>query len=326
VLIDYLKECAASLPTVSRIKCPTCNASVKSYCFTCVELYETESLPLCIQKGSLDLPFGVDFILDDRRASATGIPVMTLLRECSKQKERRQREQVGVTTSNVDNNNQQDGIQQGSDYAADNRLSEGSSDSHEIAGKDPSPATDIITAPLMKARLFDYYKGQIPDYTNDADGTYLLFPDSTSVPLSSLDVYTIKRLVLLDCKWSRTSTRMLPSIASLPKVHLDQIPSQSFYWRWHNSGEGRLCTVEALYYAAYQVASQRGWSADKCQELVHLLCLFGRQRETIRRQYELDGGQSLPPHLPFTEDGKQYQRDLRKDNRPKRLKATENGK
>jgi len=182
-----------------------------------------------------------------------------------------------------------------------------------------------------------------PTYENDdeQDGTYLLFPSPSSVPLSSILSRTddnssssppsrkIKRLVVLDCKWCRSSVRLDKNLSHLPQVHLDDPPCQSYYWRWHNSGSGMLSTIEAVYFAAWQVGElQSQWSLDQRQHLLSLFWLFGIQREIIRRQYEngvfkkeIDGTVKQLP-VPFTEDGKEYQRSLRRlhPNRGKKKK------
>ena len=73
-----------------------------------------------------------------------------------------------------------------------------------------------------------------------------------------------------------------------------------------------LSTVEALYFAAWQVAEQKQWSLQERRPLVNLLWVFGVQRALIRRQYETGRTtHSVIPYLPFTEDGKECARKLR---------------
>lgn len=58
----------------------------------------------------------------------------------------------------------------------------------------------------FNCRLFDYNDGQadsLDSYDENVQGTYLLFPGESSVPLDSLDPSKVKRLVVLDCKWVR---------------------------------------------------------------------------------------------------------------------------
>jgi DTW domain-containing protein YfiP len=120
------------------------------------------------------------------------------------------------------------------------------------------------------------------------------------------------RLVVLDCKWARRSIRLHPSIARLPRVHLDDPPAESYYWRWHNSGEGMLSTVEAVYYAAWQVGAELRWQQDRLEDLAALFWLFRHQRDAIRNWYEHGDGRYHPAPLPFTEAGKEFNRTKHK--------------
>lgn len=257
LLVEFLTECSEVEGASHRVHCHVCGASRSLYCPDCCRIViPKEKWPKVIQGGSLRLPFLVDIILDDRRASSTGVQVATIMSESL-----------------------------------------------------------MISPASPRVRLFEEDKG-IPDYSNE-QGTFLLFPGPSSVPMSSLaKTSAIKRLVFLDCKWTKTSSRMHPTIQNLQRVHLDHSFRQSYYWRWHTAGEGMISTVEAVYVSAWQVATEKGWDETERKKLLYLLWLFGLQREVIRRRYELDGGKTLPEHLPFSEDGKQYQRNLRirKDN------------
>lgn len=158
----------------------------------------------------------------------------------------------------------------------------------------------------------------IPRYGDSAStGVYLLFPGRNSVPISSIlknDAFSMRTLVVLDCKWRATSVRLDPSLAHLQKVHLDDPPQESFFWRWHNKGKGMLSTVEAVYYAAWQIAVAQNWTLEQCSGFVQLLWLFSLQREIIRRSYDGDdkGYRRFTNPLPFSVDGKEYQRSLRR--------------
>jgi hypothetical protein len=159
---------------------------------------------------------------------------------------------------------------------------------------------------------------EIPKYEEFPEGTFLLFPGSTSVPLSSvLATSGIKKLVALDCRWSRPSIRFNPSIASLKRVHLDFSPKQSYFWRYHDMGEGMLCTIEAIYFSAWHAAGTLGWKAAEQQSLVHMMWLFAQQREVIRKKYASDDPKKSTMHLPFSEEGKEYNRALRRRKAPK---------
>jgi DTW domain-containing protein YfiP len=162
-------------------------------------------------------------------------------------------------------------------------------------------------------RLFDQeLNEEIPDYKMESN-TFLLFPGKSSRPISLVARdSTIRRVVVLDSRWSKAKLSMYPSLLDLPCVHLDSQPNHSYYWRWHNAGEGMLSTVEAIYFSAWEVAKAQGWEDDERKNLKNLLWLFGLQREVIRRMYEKDGGEILPVHLPFSQDGKEMQRARRR--------------
>lgn len=112
----------------------------------------------------------------------------------------------------------------------------------------------------------------------EGDGTFVLFPqEGKSVPMSAV-ADKIKRLVVLDIKWTRSynvqlfsadhhkilvsqpkesgggkSYNPLSPLKDLPFVHLEFPPQKSHFWRWHNRGDGMLSTIEAIYFAAREV-------------------------------------------------------------------------
>ena len=280
LLKTFLDDCESTLNDPPRMECPCCGASRKIYCYDCCEILlpptpEQERPPVGLtrrrggnsSKQDLQLPFAVDLILDDRRASSTGVHAFTMLK---------------VQTTN-------NGVQQ------DTAMGNG----HH--------------------RLFDQPKGDgIPDDYASQEGVYFLFPDKTSVGLSSVAT-KVRRLVVLDCKWTKSFLRNDPRLASVPKVHLDHPPSDSFFWRWHTSGAGMLSTIEAIYFAAWDVAVQKEWTLERRQNLVNLLWTFGLQRAVIQGYYEKGKGHRLIPHMPFSEDGKECARRLRiKDTNKKK--------
>ena len=264
-LSDFLENANQIKVDTSRRPCPTCGASRSLYCFDCCRLLVVPS-----EEAACDihLPFSVDLILDDRRASATGVQAFTMLQQ------------------------------------------------------QPGESPDKLTH-----HLFDQSKGEgISDYTvtttsfnppQPQPGVYLLFPSEKSVGLSTVAPH-VRRLVLLDCKWSKSNIRRDERLAVLPRVHLDGAPSESFYWRWHNSGQGMLSTIEAIYFAAWEVAAQHGWSLSQRKDLVYLLWIFAQQRALIRRQYEIGNGHRFIPHVPFSEDAKAMARKLREKEKEKR--------
>jgi hypothetical protein len=216
-----------------RIKC--CGSARALFCFECCRILEPTSaeLPSCIRDGSLKLPFDLHILLDDKRATATGLHAMALLGK----------EQVSLT---------------------------------DIQRDEP----DIF---IEKYR--------------DCGQTYVLFPAEDSVPISS--VKDISTLVVLDCKWTRTApTKSLAT--GLPRVHLSNPPTHSHFWRSHTAQQGYLSTIEAIYYAALEVDPSNS-------NLIHLLWLFARQRAAIQAQGPWKGRS-----MPFTEDGKEAMRALRR--------------
>jgi DTW domain len=174
-------------------------------------------------------------------------------------------------------------------------------------------------------RLFDIDRGEeIPNYTDfEKDETFVLFPGPTSQPLSSVvdcnGISRVKRLVVLDCKWSSSSVRLHPSLVALPQVHLDGgLPKHSYFWRWHNAGDNMLSTIEAIYYCAWEIAATRPDIPKSDREsMVQILWLFGLIREIIQSRYDEGRVQSFihPPSVPFLESSKEYYRLLRKQHR-----------
>ena len=172
--------------------------------------------------------------------------------------------------------------------------------------------------------LYDTNDGdEIPSYHQD-DDTFFLFPSKDSVPLSSV-ASKIKRLIVLDCKWTKTVTQNLPQLQTIQHVHLDGqfVPKESHYWRWHNAGQGMCSTVEAIYFAALQVATEKKLCNQEVDNLIHIMWLFAIQRastiETAKREGKPD---------PFSLEGKERQRNLRRTIKgsEKHLKDIENGK
>jgi hypothetical protein len=76
-----------------------------------------------------------------------------------------------------------------------------------------------------------------------------------------------------------------------------------------------LSTVEAIYYSSWQVAIAQKWTAAERENLVCLLYIFCVQRYLIQQKYEkneVKGVKQESPMVPFTEDGKEFQRSLRR--------------
>jgi len=158
-----------------------------------------------------------------------------------------------------------------------------------------------------RIRLIDIENNEsLPSYEGE-DNTYVLFPSENSIPISSV-ASNIHRLIVLDCKWTKSSCQRLPEIDGLPQVHLDHPPSESFFWRWHNAGPGMCSTLEAIYFAAMEVAQVSCYFDNaKRKALIDLMWLFGIQRSATALRARREG-----KPLPFSKDGKTMQRDLRK--------------
>jgi len=103
--------------------------------------------------------------------------------------------------------------------------------------------------------------------------TYLLFPSDESIPLEKVS-RKIHTLVVLDCKWTKSSSREHPRLSHLPMVHLSKPSHKSFFWRWHSAGPHCLSTVEAIHEAACEVTC----GEDRVKWLSWLY-LFGLQRD-----------------------------------------------
>jgi DTW domain len=310
----------------SRVQCPSCNASRYLYCpDCCIILIPQNDWPTCIAPhGTLRLPFELDIILDDKRICASGVQVVTILR------------------------------------ASANAAAAAAAAAAARRGGAEEMSTNDDNGWCCCCRLFDQALNDgIPNYQQEEAGTYFLFPDPTSVPLSSVMSATtacpLRKLVVLDCKWTSSSIRLHPHLTHLQKVHLDNPPEMSYFWRWHSAGKGMLSTAEAIYYAAAQVAAaacsetSTNWNTQDQEELVHLLWLFGLQRQVISRRFvenkdkscssscstslsschdttqqqqqqatttSTTGSSSLAheksQHLPFTENAKEIARALRK--------------
>ena len=262
----YLDSFISDSTTFDRVVC--CETSSSLYCSKCCNLLVPyDSLPPCLHNNSLNLPFNLDIILDDRRASATGLHAVALLNN--------------INNSTIDQ-------------------SSNSVQLIDVANND-----------------------EIPRYSNQNDiddkSTYLLFPSpGDSIPLESVSS-KVKTLVVLDCKWTKSSIcRKNNDLSLLQKVHLSNPPQQSRYWRWHNEGPGMISTIEAIFYAAFEVLQKRNTRSQSTtittddqladtNNLLHLLWLFGHQRAAILRSAQ-DKGKAPP----FTKEGKEAQREMRR--------------
>lgn len=254
VLAEYMEAGAPPPSSWQRTLC--CGSSRHIYCESCCTLlFPPEEVP---EEFDFPLPFDIHIILDDRRASSTGVQLMSIRKGHNKDEEP---------------NSQQQGVQ-----------------------------------------VFDVDRGEVPCYDDQVEGTYLLLPGNDSVPISSVANHPATRistLVVLDCKWKKANAELYPSIARLPKICLDCPPDKSFYWRWHNHGPGMISTVEAIYFAAWQITASLEWTLEERKKLASLLWLFRLQRCMIESKFEKNQVRGVNPHVPFSEEAKAFSRSLR---------------
>eukprot|EP00957_Ditylum_brightwellii_P030516 2311353-Ditylum_brightwellii.AAC.1 len=263
------------------------------------------------QGPTVQLPFDLDIILDDRRNSSTGLHAVVML---------------GASNESNKNHNNVSLI----DNARDDT---------------------------------------IPPY-NTNNNTYLLFPSKDSIPLSSVST-TITKLVVLDCKWTKSSLLQHPNLQhyNIPHVHLSNPPDKSYFWRWHKEGKGMLSTIEAIYYASLDVLDgkkkqqeeqkRKGNKETKAfanvsnnnmygngnddnrnpqnihksktndeekvreesNDLIHLLYLFALKRSIMNEAAKKENRA-----LPFTEEGKELQRVIRHYNATEKQRRKEKGR
>jgi hypothetical protein len=310
-----------------RVTC--CNSSRSLYCPECCRiLIPKEDWPSEIRDGTLALPFDVDIILhaQERRTSSSGLHLVAILSALAKDTKSINRDQATIT----DTSDHLSGIdQQIKSLALEEIASAG--DLVDETPQRQSPLLPTNSTESRTVRLFDLQRDAWPQYDDDAgdmaNNTYVLYPSKDSIAITDVPE-PVHKLIVLDCKWGYTAVRHHPSIAHFRNVHLASPPVESQFWRWHNAGKGMLSTAEAVYYAAWEVAStytgkQSSWigqdvphqphfprlesSAQQRQQLVQLMWLFSLQRSAITKR---SIAEERP--LPFSEEGKVYQRELRR--------------
>ena len=286
--------------TWARTAC--CGGGRCLYCPECCRLLVPRSeWPRSIQDGTLRLPFEVDVVLTDRRAMATGLHAVAILRAAE-----------DVRRVEIGGDSLYDGR---TDQSAD-RIPEGGS-SVALIGLDRADGVPRIDRGGTSAPEGEAFTDGGEGDVDDADGTYLLFPvPGESVPLSSV-AHRVSRLVALDCTWTKASARRRPELARLPTVHLTDPPDRSRIWRWHNSGSGMLSTIEAVYHAAVEVsdvlearrqpAVSREENARTSKDHIDLLWLFALQRAATLDAARRDGRDP-----PTSEAEKERRRAMRR--------------
>lgn len=239
------------------------------------------------QQAGWSFPFNfMDIILGvkERRTSSTGIQMMCISNMVAE-----------VAKSSCKNSRSHQDQQEGLHY----EFSENKTESTTTTGCEQDGNNGGIEGGewWRNIKLYDLNRGDtLPTYSTTMDtrkmtdgeneaakeneaGTYVLFPqEGKSVPISAV-ANKIKRLVVLDIKWTRSNNVQLfsanhhkitasrPSeggggksynplapLQDLPFVHLEYPPQNSHFWRWHNRGVGMLSTIEAIYFAAREVS------------------------------------------------------------------------
>jgi len=135
----------------------------------------------------------------------------------------------------------------------------------------------------------------------DSSSTFILFPSSNSVPITTVSG-SIKKLLVFDCKWTKSVSLTSPKFKNLRHVKLSDPPKESKYWRWHNGEDGFLSTIEATVVALHEVMPSSKWA--------NLLYIFGLQRAAIKKSCDDNGS----PY-PWLSDG--YKREKRKQTKQK---------
>jgi hypothetical protein len=309
-LASYLNSFIETKQSFPRVKC--CGSSKGLYCECQKLLIPRNEWPIPIQEGTLNLPFDLDIILSDRKKSASGFHAIVLLKASHDSREGRVkgRQEEDIRQQQEQQQQEQQQQQQEQNLAIDN---------------DNSIQTRCNT------RLIDTNEGEeVPMYNQYEERgisnseTYLLFPSKSSIPLSTVAA-RIKKLIVLDCKWTKTTTQHLPQLQNVQHVHLDgsYVPLESYYWRWHNAGKGMCSTLEAIYFSALQVSKQKNYSDNEIHNLIHLMWLFAIQRSATIKTAKREGKPD-----PFSVEGKERQRSLRRTIKgsEKHIRDIEKGK
>ena len=263
---------------------------------------------------SLDIVLGVK----ERRTSSTGIQLMCISKMISESMEEPSKSEPSSSSSNTSYHSSTGNYQD--DYGCIDKIinddDDGRSSTTTSTDKNSNSKSNKYGNEWWRnTTLYDLNRGDIlprydssnsnsvPDEHDNHDnrdegtytgGTYVLFPqEGKSVPISSV-AHKIKKLVVLDIKWTRSynvrlfsadhhktatstsTTTVLPgdgdgdgdektttattkinplsSLEDLPFVHLEFPPQKSHFWRWHNRGDGMLSTIEAIYFAAREAS------------------------------------------------------------------------
>jgi hypothetical protein len=163
-------------------------------------------------------------------------------------------------------------------------------------------AKAIPSKPRNDVHVFDLERLD-PLPANYPEHTYLLFPSEDSIPLESVR-HQVKTLVVLDCKWTKSSSRNDPRLGKLPRVHLTNPSTASYYWRWHSAGPGCLSTMEAIYEALCEVEPEINWLPWLWLFALQHAAAGGVSHEQKLLQQEIRRKKGTEKHLQDKEKGK----------------------
>jgi len=399
-----------TLPSSSdRVYC--CNTSRSLYCPECYSclvpkmfwprrFIQQQQLNYIKTNGIYPFPFkSMDIILGvkERRSSSTGIQLMSICKMISDSDNDNDNAVVSLLSSS--RNNSSDAKQQQGKIDNDDTIDSYNNNNDDANGSgndngngneknvDGDEINDYNTNKWWEnVNLYDLNREDVlPQYTAhyDKETTFVLFPqEGKSVAIHTV-AKQIKKLIILDIKWTRSANILLfnnnnnhkttrnnidekgkdkhsnnnnnnnnndkqsyndnplSSLEGLQFVHLEFPPRKSYFWRWHNRGDGMLSTIEAVYFAAREVSaaleeneqndendeegnnriSQQAQLLEGLYEeeeesisyrhqrcsYTNILWLFALQRSIIEERSVQEGRSAA-----FSEEAKAYARSLRK--------------
>ena len=233
----------------------------------------------------IDIPFSMDIILGrkERRTSSTGVHVMVLRRlmlMSNMKVSMSETEEGKQTKDQTKNDSGKDGPQRTSTTTRKSDATSSASwcwkntkliDLNRVdsAGTTMDSCDDNVNS-RNGSNSSDYDDDYDDHDYDDVETTYVLFPSPDSIPISEV-ASKIKKLIVIDCKWSTTGGMRGVDIlrkvdgGKYSNVHkryqyvrLDSPPLHSLFWRWHHfDGHGMLSTIEAIYFAALEVHDAR---------------------------------------------------------------------
>jgi hypothetical protein len=195
-----------------RVTC--CGSSRSLYCHECLRLLvPKEDWPKPLLDGSLKLPFELHVVLDDHRAKATGLHPVILLG--NKNQPRSEARDNPLSPKSAIKNPLSPPLEsvkeiEGEISSMHIRSVNGGSEHTQLGQHSVSEQVKVIE--LERGEPF-------PLYDDDKKSTtFVLFPSpGESVPLSSV-ASRLSRLIVLDCRWSKSSSRKIEELKKLQKV------------------------------------------------------------------------------------------------------------